>query len=373
MAIEQAEVIIGPPRHLGLLPETVAAQVPWPVPFSDGIELLRAYEGRKVVVLASGNPFWFGAGSIIAKEFDEGAWTALPAPSTFAHVAARLGWALETTLRMGLHAAPLTRLRAHLAPGQRMIVLLRDGAAVTELMTYLKKTGFGESHVTVFEALNGPRERITELTGELLETGFKAPVCAAIEVQGPGLGIPHVSGLPDDVFETDGVMTKRPMRALTLSALAPNPGEWLWDIGAGSGSIAIEWLLAHPSCRATAIETRTDRIALIRQNAETLGVDRLQVVEGTAPDALEALPEPDAVFIGGGLSMDLVAALRSRLKGGTRIVANGVTLETEAILSRLHAEIGGSLMRIDIAHAAPMGAKTGWKTTYPVVQWSAVL
>ena len=373
IAIEQAEVIMGPPRHLGLLPETAATQVPWPVPFSDGIALLGGYEGRRVVVLVSGNPFWFGAGSVIAKTFGKGSWRALPAPSTFAHVAARLGWPLETTLCLGLHAAPLTRLRPHLACGQRMIVLLRDGAAVSDLMTYLKETGFAKSRVTVFEALNGPCERMTEVSGKETPSDFEAPVCAAIEVQGAGLAVPNVSGLPDALFETDGVMTKRPMRALTLSALAPKPGERLWDIGAGSGSISIEWLLAHPTCEATAIETRADRTALIRQNAETLGVDRLQLVEGAAPDALEGLPDPDAVFVGGGLSMELIAALRARLAKGTRIVANGVTLESEALLSRLHAEIGGSLMRIDIANAAPMGAKTGWKASYPVVQWSAVL
>jgi len=364
---------MGPQRHLSLLPNINAEVVVWPVPFADGIPVLRGYAGRRVVVLVSGDPFWYGAGAVIAREFEARAWRAFPGKSTFALAANRLGWPLETTVCLGLHAAPLSRLRPHLSPGVRCLVLLRDGAAVEALGAYLTELRFGESSLHVLEALGGPRERVSGLRADAVDGTFRHPVCVAIEVAGDGKAMPMSSGLPDELFVTDGVMTKRPVRALTLSALAPQPGALLWDIGSGSGSIAIEWLLAHPSCDAIAIEARKDRVGLIAQNAEALGVDRLQIVEGTAPDALAGLPPPAAVFIGGGLSTALIAQLEALLPAGTRVVANAVTLEAEALLSGLHARHGGELTRIELAQAAPLGGKTGWKSAYPLVQWSGHL
>jgi len=365
---------MGPPRHLTLLPDLSAERIAWPVPFADGIEQLLALRGKQVVVLASGDPFWFGAGSILTRHLEAGDWQALPGPSCFSLAAAHMGWPLERTSCLGLHAAPLTRLRPHLAPGARLIVTLRDGEAVAELATYLTQTGFADSEMTVFEALGGPRERVTSLTAAETEgKSFAHPVCVGLCIAGSGPALPRTSGLPDDLFETDGVMTKRPLRALTLSALAPQPGEYLWDIGGGSGSIAIEWLLVDPSCTATTIEPRADRIGLIRANATALGVDWLEIVEGTAPTALDGLPQPDVVFIGGGLSAALLADLRSRLPKGTRLVANAVTLESEALLAQTQAELGGTLMRIELSHAGPMGGKRGWQAAYPIVQWSVTL
>ncbi len=372
-ALESAEIVMGSKRHLDLLPDLKVKTVEWPVPFADGIGLLRGLTGRQVVVLASGDPFWFGAGAVIAREFGPGEWHALPAPSTFSHAAARMGWALDQTVCLGLHAAPLSRLRPHLAPTARMIVLLRDGGAVHDLAAYLKDLGFGDSKLTVLEALGGPRERVTPATAGTLNGSFGHPVCVAVEVAGQGEALPKTSGLPDHFFASDGVMTKRPIRALTLSALAPRPGEQLWDIGGGSGSIAIEWLLAHPTCRATTVEPRSDRAANIRANALALGTDRLDVIEGSAPAALEGLPAPDAIFVGGGLSEALLSTLEAAVPTGTRMVANAVTLETEALLTTWQARKGGDLMRVEIAHAALLGQRRGWKAAYPLVQWSGVL
>nr|WP_170619484.1 precorrin-6y C5,15-methyltransferase (decarboxylating) subunit CbiE [uncultured Ruegeria sp.] len=372
--LDRAEVVMGPPRHLALVPENGAERIAWPVPFADGLPILTGLRGRATVVLASGDPFWFGAGSVIARNFDPGEWLALPGQSTFSLAAARLGWPLESTLTFGLHAAPLTRLRPHLSPGLRAILLLRNGAAVAELANYLTETGFADTQLHVMEALGGPRERArsVSLTEALLGT-FEHPVCVGLDVAGAGRALPKASGKPDEIFETDGQITKRPIRALTLSALAPQRGEHLWDIGGGTGSISIEWLMCDPSLTATTIEPRADRAERIRRNADTLGQDRLNVVHGTAPGALDGLTPPDVVFIGGGLSVDLLEWLQSNLPQGTRLVANAVTLESEALLAQWHEERGGDLLRIELSHAAPLGPRRGWKAAYPVVQWSVTL
>ncbi len=365
---------MGPPRHLALLGETSARQVAWPVPFADGVAELLAMRGQSVVVLASGDPFWFGAGAVLARHLEASEWVAYPGVSTFSLLAARMGWALERTTCLGLHAAPLSRIRPHLAAGARLIVTLRDGAAVADLAAYLDSVGFGDSTVTACEAVGGPNERRTSFPANALPSRtFTHPVCVALEIAGDAATLPKSNGIPDAFFEGDGVMTKRPVRALTLSALAPRPFETLWDIGGGSGSIAIEWLLSDPTTQATAIETRPDRAEMIRANALALGVDRLKVIEGTAPDALTDLPTPDVVFIGGGLSEALLQYLQNTLPAGTRVVANAVTLEAEALLAAWHTKLGGDLMRIEIATAAPLGAKRGWRARFPIVQWSVTL
>jgi len=326
------------------------------------------------VMLASGDPFWFGAGSSVTRQLDPGEWVAIPAPSTFTLAAARLGWPVQDVACLGLHAAPSGRLKPHLAPGQRVIALLRDGAAVAALADYLTSQGFGPSVLQVMEALGGPRERVRCATaGGLSFTDIAHPVAVGIECAGHGPSLPLTAGRPDHWFVSDGQITKRPVRALTLSALAPSAGELLWDIGAGSGSIGIEWLLAHLANRACAIEADPVRADRVQANAAALGVDRLKVVVGIAPDALPPGPVPDAVFIGGGLSEALLDTLWARLPAGTRLVANAVTLESEALLARWHGQKGGSLLRIELADAAPLGNRHGWRARYPVVQWSVTL
>ena len=302
---------MGAARHLALLPEAGGERIVWPVPFADGLPILHGLRGRRTVALASGDPFWFGAGSVIVQGLAPGAWRAYPGRATFALAAARLGWPLESTLCTGLHAAPLERLRPALAPGLRAIVLLRDGAAVAALARYLTEEGFGDSTLTVMEALGGPRERLTRATAATLGGAFAHPVTVAVEVAGAGRVLPCARGLDDDWFAHDGQITKRPVRALALSALAPCPGERLWDIGGGSGSVAVEWCLSHPTVTALSIEPREVRAARIRANAARFGLgERLSVVEGAAPAALDSLAPPQAVFVGGGLSAALMAASR---------------------------------------------------------------
>lgn len=370
-ALEAAEVVTGSARHLALLPQLAAERLEWPAPFSDGVPRLLALRGRRVTMLASGDPFWFGAGTSVTRHLAFGEWLALPAPSTFGLAAARLGWALEQVTCLGLHAAPLARLRPHLSAGARLLVLLRDGAAVADLARFLVDSGFGATGLTVLEALGGPRERLRETSATSFDLRDVAhPVAVAVQVAGDGPALPRSAGLPDALFDHDGQITKRRVRALTLCALAPCAGERLWDIGAGSGSVGIEWLLAHPACEAVAIEADPDRAARLRGNAERLGVDRLVLVTGEAPAALAGLPVPDAVFIGGGLCETLLNALWGILAPGCRVVANAVTLESEALLCSWQARAGGSLTRIEMAEAEPLGTRRGWRCAYPLVQWS---
>jgi precorrin-6B C5,15-methyltransferase / cobalt-precorrin-6B C5,C15-methyltransferase len=367
-ALRRAEVIFGGPRHLALA--GVAGQTsvrPWAVPFD--IAPVLAERGRRVVVLASGDPFWFGAGGSLVPHLTTGEWVSHPAPSTFALAANRLGWRLEEVLCLGLHAAPLTRLAPVLGRGARVLCLLRNAAAVAELAAYLSDTGFGASHLTVLECLGGPRERIrTAMAQAMPLTDITAPVAVAINAVGKGL--PRASGLPDHLFDHDGQITKRPVRALTLSALAPRAGETLWDIGAGSGSIGIEWLLAG-AARCHAVEADAGRATRAQTNADRLGVGhRYTLHPHRAPDGLETLPPPDAVFIGGGASGAMLTRLWDILPPGTRLVVNAVTLETEALLLDWSAKHGGDLIRIELAEASPLGTKRGWRSALPIVQWS---
>lgn len=360
--------MFGGPRHLKLA-EIDARGRPWPVPFS--VDPVLACRGRKVAVLASGDPFWYGAGGSLAAHLAPGEWIAFPAPSTFSLAAARLGWRLEDVTCLGLHAAPFEALLPRLAPGQRAICLLRDGSTAHDLAAWLTQKGFGASSLSVMESLGGPGERIrTTLAASFDVADVVAPVALAISAAG-GAGLPRASGLPDDAFVHDGQITKRPVRALTLSALAPRSGEILWDIGAGSGSISVEWCLAGG--RAFAIETRADRAANVRTNAAAFGlVNSLTVLEGAAPAALAKLPLPNAVFVGGGNEQAMFDALWAMIPAGTRLVANAVTLETEALLLAEQSKHGGELMRIELAQAGPLGSMRGWVPSRPLVQWSVV-
>ncbi|MES2664517.1 MAG: precorrin-6y C5,15-methyltransferase (decarboxylating) subunit CbiE [Pseudomonadota bacterium] len=365
-ALSRAEVVFGGPRHLDLAGVGMRGQ-PWAVPFDAGPVL--ALRGRAVVVLASGDPFWHGVGGTLAVHLTPGEWVCHPGPSTPSLVAARLGWRLEEVTALGLHAAPFARLIPHLHHGARIIATLRDDAAPADMAAWLVGQGFGASTLHVLERLGGPQERLRQTRADAFDLKhIAAPVAVAIHAE--GLGLPRGFGLPDDAFAHDGQITKRPIRALTLSALGPRPGQHLWDIGAGSGSVSVEWCLAGGT--AQAVEAKPLRAVNIRANAAAYGVDhRLTVIEGTASAALAGLAVPDAVFVGGGMDAALFAALQPMR--GTRLVANSVTLETESLLADLHARHGGSLLRIDVATATPLGRMRGWTAARPVVQWSVVL
>lgn len=373
--IARAELVCGGARHLELVHSLVTGERHrWLSPIDRSVEFVKAARGRDVCVLASGDPFLFGMGATLARGIDPTEMLTIPAPSSFSLAASRLGWPLQDLSLVSLHGRPIDLIRPHLQPGARILALTSDENGPAELAGLLTANGFGKSSVTVLEALGGRNERVTRHVAESssLETVNPLNICAIDLVAGENARVlPLASGLDDGLFEHDGQITKREIRAVTLSALAPRKGELLWDIGGGSGSISIEWMLAHPAMRAIAIEGNAERAERIARNARAFGVPGLQVVTGTAPAALSGLAAPDAIFLGGGGSdAGVMDAAMSALKPGGRLVANGVTLEMEAVLLALHSAHGGALMRIDISRAAPVGTMQGWRPAMPITQWS---
>jgi precorrin-6B C5,15-methyltransferase / cobalt-precorrin-6B C5,C15-methyltransferase len=371
--VGDAEIVFGGRRHLGLAAPLIRGTTKaWPSPFDGAVNEVLSHRGQPVCVLASGDPFCYGVGAVLARHVDVQEMVVVPAPSAFSLSAARLGWSPPQAVLLSLHGRNLDLIRPHLQPGARIIALTSDGDGPAALARLLTQNGFGASRLTILEALGGPCERIQTTTAAGCQPGaVEALNTVAIEVVAvPNARIlPRAPGLPDDLFEHDGQITKRDIRAVTLSALEPRRGELLWDIGAGSGSVAIEWMLIDPMMRAIAIEQREDRAARIRRNAAACGVPGLQVVEGMAPAALSTLAPPDAIFIGGGASEAglLDVAVRA-LRPGGRLVVNAVTLETEALLLARRA-VDGEIVRIAIAHAEPLGGKTGWRPALPITQW----
>jgi len=380
--VADAAVVFGGRRHLALAAPLIRGDArAWATPFEDGVaDVLAQRTGGasgnvgniNVCVLASGDPYFHGVGAVLARHVDPAETIVLPAPSAFSLAAARLGWALQDCALVSLHGRALDRIRPHLQPGARVLALTSDGEGPAALARLLAATGFGGSRLTVLEALGGPRERIRAAHADAFDLGaVDALNTVAIEViAAPGARvIARAAGLADDLFEHDGQITKREVRAVTLSALAPRRGELLWDIGAGAGSVAIEWMLADISLRAVAIEARADRAARIARNAAAFGVPGLEVVRGEAPAALPRERAPDAVFIGGGASNPVLDAALAALRPGGRLVVNAVTLATEALLIARHARHGGTLIRIAIERAEPVGRLTAWRPALPVTQW----
>ena len=374
--VDGAEVLVGGERHLAMVPEDGTERIAWPSPLSDIRPILEARRGRSVCVLATGDPLCYGVGAKMHRWFDREDITVIPAPSAFSLACARLGWSLPDIQTLTLHGRPLETLAAFLAPGARLLALTADGGTPARAAELLRANGYGDSRLTVLEHLGGPAENTVIGTAADWNDGACADLnTLAIEcVAGPNAALlPRVPGLPDDAFGHDGQLTKREVRSATLAALAPFPGQRLWDVGAGCGSIGIEWMRAAPHAEAVAVERDSARIARIAANADALGTPRLHIVEGTAPQALADLDSPDAVFIGGGLSTaGLFECCWQALRAQGRLVANVVTLEGEAELLRLRAEFGGDLTRIAVSRAEPVGPYHGWRPLMPVTQWSVV-
>jgi precorrin-6B C5,15-methyltransferase / cobalt-precorrin-6B C5,C15-methyltransferase len=379
--IRSAAVVFGGTRHLALAASLIRGVArPWDLPFDQSVAEVRALRGRSVCVLASGDPFFHGVGSLLSRQVRSDEMVSVPAPSAFSLAASRLFWSIPQTVLLSLCGRPLDLLRPHLHPGARILVLTSDQRTPQELARLLAGLGFGPSQVTVLESLAGPRERVRATRADRFDfADIDALNTVAIEVATePNARIlPCGSGLADELFEHDGQMTKREIRALTLSALAPRRGELLWDVGAGAGSVAIEWMLADASLNAIAIEQRSDRAARLMRNAAAFGVPHLQLVEAPAPAALQGLTPPDAVFVGGGATVPgVIDSVRSALRPAGRLVVNAVTLEAESLLLKCKERWGGTLTHIAISRAAPLGGETarlsGWRPSMPVIQWTWV-
>jgi precorrin-6Y C5,15-methyltransferase (decarboxylating) len=373
--IAEADIVFGGARHLELAGSTIKGERrAWDSPFIRSIEAVLAERGRAVCVLASGDPFHYGVGATLSRHVDAAEMDVFPHPSSFSLAAGRMGWPLQDAICLSLHGRALDLIRPHLHPGARILALTSDEAGPAALAQLLDAAGFGGSTITVLEALGGPEEQVRTATAARFTLSDISPlnICAVDVAAAPGARIlPFTAGRDDGLFEHDGQITKREIRALTLSALAPRRGELLWDIGAGSGSIGIEWMLADPSLRAIAIEADAERVARIGGNATMFGVPDLRLVHGAAPAALAGLPQPAAIFIGGGgTEPGVIEAAIAALPSGGRLLANAVTTQMEALLLARHGELGGQLTRIAIDRAAPIGGMTGWRPAMPITQWS---
>jgi precorrin-6B C5,15-methyltransferase / cobalt-precorrin-6B C5,C15-methyltransferase len=376
-AIESASVIVGGARQLALLPETVPGQrVALPSPLHPGLsELVEKHAGATLVVLASGDPMFYGIGVTLVRLLGASRVRVLPHPSSVSLAAARLGWPLDDTDVVSLVGRPLELLHPLLQPGRRVLALVAESTAAADVRALLAARGYGGSPLTVLADLGGPDEAVAPAGGAphsrlaILAIECRPdPAAGADPAVGP---LPRVPGLPDDAFAHDGQITKREIRALALAALAPVPGQLLWDVGAGSGSVGIEWMRVHPASRAIAIEPRGERRETITRNAAALGVPGLRVVAGAAPEALDGLPRPDAVFVGGGVTADgVLGACWEALPPGGRLVANAVTIEGQSLLAEWSRDRGGTLTRISVERSGALGSFTAWRPALPVVQWA---
>jgi len=372
--VEAAEVIVGGARHHQLAEVVSAERVAWPSPFDALIETLEGYKGKRVVVLATGDPLWYSVGARIGRTIDPSEITYHPQVGAFQLAAARMGWSMADLETLTVHGRPVEQMIAFIQPMQRLLILTTGQETPAQIARFLSERGFGQSRMTVLAAMGGADEQRFEALAEDWAHEVPAFNTLAVEcVAAPDAALmPRVPGLADELFAHDGTMTKREVRAATLAKLMPMRGALLWDVGCGCGSVAVEWMRAARYARAIGIEPKPERRVFTAANASALGVPGLQIIDGTAPEALAGLDAPDAIFIGGGLSREAFEACWAALRPLGRLVANAVTLESEALLLALYTEYGGELVKLNVQRAQPVGGLTGWKPMMPVTQWSLV-
>lgn len=372
--LEAAEIIIGGDRHHTLSASITAERLSWPSPFNALIEQLESFRGRRVAVLATGDPLWFSVGARIGRAIDPSQIVYHPQLSAFQLAAARMGWSLPDVETLTVHGRPVEQMIAFIQPDQRLLVLTTGAQTPAQIAKFLSERGYGRSRMTVLAAMGGADEARFDGIAESWAHVVPEFNTLAVEcIADPDAALlPRIPGLDDALFQSDGTMTKQEVRAVTVAKLMPMRGALLWDIGCGCGSVAIEWMRAAHYARAIGIEPRADRRTMAAANALALGAPKLELIEGTAPDCLADLPAPDAIFIGGGMSDETFNAAWSALRPLGRLVANAVTLESEAQLLALHKTHGGLLTKIAVNRAEPVGRLTGWRPLMPVTQWSLV-
>ncbi len=372
--VEAAEIIVGGDRHHTLSDNPEAERVAWPSPFDALIDTLQSYQGKRVVVLATGDPLWYSVGARIGRAIDPAAITYHPQVGAFQLAAARMGWSMADLETLTVHGRPVEQMIAFIQPMQRLLILTTGEETPAQIAGFLAARGFGKSRMTVLSAMGGADEARFEGLAE--SWSHKVPAFNTLAVECVAARdaalMPRVPGLSDDLFQSDGTMTKQEVRAATLAKLMPMRGALLWDVGCGCGSVAVEWMRAARYATAIGIEPKAERRLFAAANALALGTPKLEIIAGSAPEALAGLTLPDAVFIGGGLSPEVFVACWSALRPLGRLVANAVTLESEAVLMRLHAQHGGELVKLNVQRAVPIGGLTGWRPMMPVTQWSLV-
>ncbi|MDZ8188287.1 MAG: precorrin-6y C5,15-methyltransferase (decarboxylating) subunit CbiE [Nostoc sp. ChiSLP02] len=375
--IAQAKVIVGGDRHLAMLtPDDQREKLVWASPISTSVEEIIKRRGESICVLASGDPMCYGIGVTLTRRIPISEITIIPAPSAFSLACARMGWSLTEVETLSLNGRPSSLLQSYIYPGAKLLILSQGKDTPAIVAEILTNRGYGDSKIAVLERMGGADERIVEgIAASWTETEVAALNAIAVDcIADAGVvPLPRLPGLPDNAYHHDGQLTKREVRAITLAALAPTPGQLLWDVGAGCGSISIEWMRSHPRCRAMAIEQNSSRLKYIADNAATLGTPNLQIIAGKAPHALKDLPIPDAIFIGGGVTATgLFDVCWEALRPGGRLVANVVTVEGEQTLFQWHERVGGDLIRIAIQRAEPIGTFLGWRGMAGVTQWVVV-
>ena len=372
--VEAAEIIVGGQRHHALAQDIGAQRINWPKPFDSLIDTLIKLRGQRVVVLASGDPLWYSVGAKIGSGINPNEIVYHPQVGAFQLAAARLGWSMADLETLTVHGRPVEQMIAFIQPDQRLLILTTGAETPSQIATFLTTRGFGKSRMTVLANMGGADEARFDGLAENWTHQVPPFNTLAVEcVAAPDAALlPRVPGLADDLFEHDGTMTKQEVRAVTLAKLMPMRGALLWDIGAGCGSIAVEWMRAARYARAIGIEPRADRRAMAGANALALGVPKLELIDAKVPEALSGLQAPDAIFIGGGLSRETFDAAWAALRPLGRLVANAVTLESEAMLSSLQREFGGDLIKIQINRVDKIGSLSSWKPLRPVTQWSLI-
>lgn len=372
--VDAAEVIIGGDRHHQLASNPNAERVAWPSPFDAMISAIQNLRGRRVVVLVTGDPLWFSAGARIGRAVEPAEIVFHPQVGAFQLAAARMGWSMADLETLTVHGRPVEQMIAFIQPDARLLILTTGAETPGQIAHFLTERGFGASRLTVLAAMGGTREE--RFDGVASDWAHNVPDFNTLAVEciaAPDAALlPRVPGLADALFQSDGTMTKAEVRAATLAKLMPMRGALLWDIGCGSGSVAIEWMRSARYARAIGIEPRADRRAMAAANALALGTPKLELIDGTAPAALADLPSPDAIFVGGGMSVDTFNVAWAALRPLGRLVANAVTLESEVELIALHKQYGGELVKITVHRAQPVGRLTGWKPSMSVTQWSLV-
>jgi len=372
--VTSAEVIIGGDRHHDLSAAVTAKRMSWPTPFDALIDQITALRGKRLVILATGDPLWYSVGARIGRAIDPSEIVYYPQVSAFQLAASRMGWSMADVEQLTVHGRPVEQMIAFIQPDAQLLILTTGSQTPAQIARFLTERGFGQSQLSVLSAMGGPDEaRFDGIAQtwdqEVPEFNTLAVTCRASK---DAALLPRVPGLADNLFEHDGTMTKREVRAASLAKLMPMRGALLWDLGCGCGSVAIEWMRAARFARAIGIEPRADRRMMAAHNAQALGTPKLELIDGTIPEAMSGLEAPDAVFVGGGLGQDVVHVAMDALRPLGRLVANAVTLESEAELIALHAKYGGDLVKLQVHRAEPVGPKTGWRPSMPVTQWSLI-
>lgn len=375
-AIAQAEVVVGSARLLAFMPPSKAERHEWPQPFSAVVDRITPLRGRRTVILATGDPMNYGVARKLMTFIPFAEMTVIPQLSAFSLAAARAGWSLPDCDTLTLHGRDAATLESFIQPDARLIVLTAGAETIPEVARRLVARGFGESTIQVFENMGGPRENQSAFTASAVpQTTFSELNTLAIHCVGSSNAKvwSRLAGLPDEAFQHDGQLTKREVRAATLAALAPAPDQLLWDVGAGCGSIGIEWMRSTRGCEAIAFEADASRLKMIAHNADQLGAPRLKLVTGEAPATLSGHPAPDAVFIGGGLGIPGVFEESwAALKSGGRMVINVISIEGELHLYDLQEKHGGDLVRIEVSYLHRIGPLRALKPRMPVLQWRAI-